>query len=76
MSPLGGFGPFSFRTLSYMPAFRADTAESKEKRETLIVANAWAALLSKTLTQPATTWTERVKQIDAALDAVEGMVSR
>lgn len=66
--PLGGFGPFAFRTLSYMPALGA--VLSQEKRECLLLANVAAALMSKTRTSPVTTWRERVKQIDEVIDAV------
>lgn len=75
MSPLGGFGRFAFRTLGYLPAVRVDSAESKAKRECLLLANVTAVLASKTLTQPALTWSERVKQIDAAIESVAAMVA-
>lgn len=68
MSPAGGFGPFAFRTLSYMPAFGA--VLSPEQRECRFLASVAAVLMTKTRTAPVKTWSARVKQIDEAIDAV------
>ena len=60
-----GFGPLAFRTLPYLAWVRPEeVSAAKEQRECKVVFCAFAYLVDF----PSTTWSERVRQIDFAID--------